>query len=66
MSKTAKYGDGLLKNVTLDLQAEFPGDTGLSLSNIKAARRWYKTYCQWVKKVNSLLTFSEVKQKTVF
>lgn len=24
MSKRAKYGDGLLKNVTIDLQAEFP------------------------------------------
>lgn len=39
MSRNAKYGDGLLKNVTLDLQAEFPGDSGLSLSNVKAARR---------------------------
>lgn len=50
MSKTAKYGDGLLRNITLDLQTEFPGDTGLSLTNIKAARRWYKTYNQWVTK----------------
>lgn len=50
MSTTAKYGDGLLKNITLDLQAEFPGDTGLSLTNIKAARRWYRTYSQWVVK----------------
>ncbi len=50
MAKSAKYGDGLLKNVTLDLQSEFPGDTGLSLSNIKAARRWYKTYFQWIEK----------------
>lgn len=57
MSKTAKYGDGLLKNVTLDLQAEFPGDTGLSLSNIKAARRWYKTYCQWVTKSQQPVDF---------
>ncbi|MBD5325864.1 MAG: DUF1016 domain-containing protein [Bacteroides sp.] len=50
MSKSAKYGDGLLKNITLDLQAAFPGDTGLSLSNIKSARRWYKTYSQWITK----------------
>lgn len=57
MSKTAKYGDGLLKNVTLDLQAEFPGDTGLSLSNIKAARRWYKTYSQWVTKSQQAVDF---------
>lgn len=57
MSKTAKYGDGLLKNVTLDLQAEFPGDTGLSLSNIKSARRWYKTYYQWVIKSQQAVDF---------
>ncbi len=24
MSKTTKYGEGLLKNISLDLQAEFP------------------------------------------
>jgi len=57
MSKTAKYGDGLLKNTTLDLQAEFPGDTGLSLSNIKAARRWYKSYYEWVEKSQQLVDF---------
>lgn len=57
MSKTAKYGDGLLKNTTLDLQAEFPGDTGLSLSNIKAARRWYKSYYEWVEKSQQPVDF---------
>lgn len=57
MSQTSKYGDGLLKNVSLDLQSEFPGDTGLSLSNIKAARRWYKTYYQWVIKSQQAVDF---------
>ena len=57
MSKTSKYGDGLLKNITLDLQAEFPGDSGLSLSNIKAARRWYKAYYQWVIKSQQPVDF---------
>ncbi len=57
MSRNAKYGDGLLKNVTLDLQAEFPGDSGLSLSNVKAARRWYKTYLQWVAKSQQPVDF---------
>lgn len=57
LSKTARYGDGLLKNITLDLQADFPGDTGLSLSNIKAARRWYKTYSQWVAKSQQPVDF---------
>lgn len=57
MSKTTKYGEGLLKNISLDLQAEFPGDTGLSLTNIKAARRWYKTYYQWVAKGQQAVDF---------
>ena len=57
MAKKAKYGDGLLKNITLDLQSEFPGDSGLSLSNIKAARRWYKTYYQWVTKSQQPVDF---------
>lgn len=59
LSQTAKYGDGLLKNVSLDLQSEFPGDTGLSLSNIKAARRWYKTYNLWVTKSQQAVDFFE-------
>lgn len=63
MSKTAKYGDGLLKNVTLDLQAEFPGDSGLSLTNIKAARRWYKTYSQWLAKSQQFVDFFGDKAK---
>lgn len=57
MSQKSKYGDGILKNMTLDLQAEFPGDTGLSLTNIKAARRWYKTYFQWVEKSQQPVDF---------
>lgn len=63
MSKTAKYGDSFLKNITLDLQAEFPGDTGLSLTNIKAARRWYKTYNQWVAKSQQAVDFFGDKTK---
>lgn len=59
LSETARYGDGLLKNISLDLQTEFPGDTGLSLSNIKAARRWYKTYYLWVTKSQQAVDFFE-------
>lgn len=63
LTKTAKYGDGLLNNITLDLQAEFPGDTGLSLTNVKAARRWYKAYRQWVTKSQQPVDFfgSDIK-----
>lgn len=57
MSKSSSYGDGLISNVSLDLQAEFPGDRGLSLTNIKSARRWYKTYYQWVVKSQQPVDF---------
>lgn len=59
LSETARYGDGLLKNISLDLQTEFPGDTGLSLSKIKAARRWYKTYYLWITKSQQAVDFFE-------
>ena len=64
ISKHSKYGDSLLKNVTLDLQAEFPGDTGLSLTNVKAARRWYKVYNEWFAKSQQAVDFfgEEVKE----
>ena len=57
MSEFSKYGDALLKNISLDLQAEFPNESGLSLTNIKAARRWYKTYFQWVTKSQQVVDF---------
>ncbi|MBD5378532.1 MAG: DUF1016 domain-containing protein [Bacteroides sp.] len=57
MAKESKYGDGLLKNLSIDLQSEFPGDTGLSLTNIKSARRWYNTYYKWIIKSQQAVDF---------
>lgn len=42
----AKWGSGFLKRTSLNLQEAFPGSTGLSYENLKAARRWYKFYYQ--------------------
>ncbi len=39
--KTAKWGSGFLKQLSKDLQNEFPGIKGFSYRNIKYIRQWY-------------------------
>ncbi len=43
---TAKYGSAFFDCLSLDLKAEFPGQTGFSATNIKYAKRWYEFYSQ--------------------
>lgn len=40
----ARWGTGFLRRLSLDLQEEFPGSSGLSYDNLKLARRWYRFY----------------------
>lgn len=40
------WGSGFLKNLSIDLQKEFPNSSGLSYSNLKYARQWYLFYTQ--------------------
>lgn len=42
----AKYGSAFFDCLSLDLKAEFPGQTGFSVTNIKYAKRWYEFYNQ--------------------
>lgn len=42
--KTAKWGSGFLKQLSVDLMAEFPDMKGFSFSNIKYIRQWYLFY----------------------
>lgn len=42
----AKYGSAFFDCLSLDLKAEFPGQTGFSATNIKYAKRWYEFYNQ--------------------
>jgi predicted nuclease of restriction endonuclease-like (RecB) superfamily len=41
---TAKWGDGLLSQLSRDLMAEFPEMKGFSLSNLKYIKQWYLFY----------------------
>ena len=40
----AKWGSAFFDCLSLDLKAEFPGQTGFSVTNLKYAKRWYEFY----------------------
>lgn len=44
MKAETTWGSGVVKNLSLDLQHEFPNSKGLSYSNLKYARQWYAFY----------------------
>jgi len=48
--KNAKWGDGLLKQLSIDLSSEFPDMKGFSLSNLKYIKQWYLFYSQEIGK----------------
>lgn len=39
------WGKGVMKQLSLDLRASFPEQTGFSLTNLKYVKRWYEFYC---------------------
>lgn len=41
---TTNWGDGFLRQLSLDLTAEFPDIKGFSLSNLKYVKQWYLFY----------------------
>lgn len=49
--RDAKWGDGFLKQMSRDLQAEFPGLTGFSFTNLKYMRQWVSFWQQAVAKM---------------
>ncbi len=51
------YGKGFIKQLSLDLKAEFPDQTGFSLSNLKYARKWYSFYREEVIKSQRAVGF---------
>lgn len=51
------WGSGFLKRLSLDLQREFPHNSGLSYSNLKYARQWYLFYYEQLTKSPQLAGF---------
>ncbi|MCB1193523.1 MAG: DUF1016 family protein [Leptospiraceae bacterium] len=48
--ESAKWGDGFLKQLSLDLSSEFPNIKGFSERNIKYIRQWYLFYSKEIEK----------------
>lgn len=44
--ESAKYGSAFFDCLSLDLKAEFPAQSGFSVTNIKYVKRWYEFYNQ--------------------
>jgi predicted nuclease of restriction endonuclease-like (RecB) superfamily len=44
--KNTKWGDGFLKQLSIDLSSEFPDMKGFSLSNLKYIKQWHLFYSQ--------------------
>ena len=44
-----RWGNGVVEQVSLDLQAEFPNSKGLSADNLWAMKRWYSFYVEKIK-----------------
>ncbi len=52
--ETANWGDGLLKQVSSDLQKEFPGMKGFSETNLKYMKKWYSFFVKSPQVVDDL------------
>lgn len=46
--QTARWGSGFLKQLSVDLMAEFPDMKGFSLRNLEQIRRWYLFYAEGI------------------
>ena len=53
--ETAKYGSAFFDCLSLDLKAEFPGQSGFSAANIRYAKRWYEFYNQEVENLQRVV-----------
>ncbi len=40
----SKWGSGFFNQLSLDMKAMFPGDSGFSVTNLKYMKRWYAFY----------------------
>lgn len=48
MKAESKWGSGFFNQLSLDMKAEFPNETGFSVTNLKYMKRWYDFYYQRV------------------
>ena len=46
MKVESKWGSGLFNQLSLDMKAMFPNETGFSVTNLKYMKRWYSFYAE--------------------
>ena len=46
-----RWGSGVVEQVSLDLQAAFPGSKGFSASNLWRMKQWYQFFCDDTEKL---------------
>lgn len=49
-----RWGSGIVEQVSLDLQAEFPGSKGFSTTNLWYMKQWYQFYSTAIPKLQQL------------
>lgn len=63
IQKDSQYGDRIIKQLAIDIKAEFPGLSGFSLSNLKYCKQFYQ-FWQFAGKSQQAVGFSEGFEKS--
>lgn len=63
LHKKAKYGTAFFDCLSLDLKAEFPGQSGFSATTIKTSFRWYRFYNQGFKNRQQVVDDSDMPEQ---
>ncbi len=63
--RNAKWGDGFLKQLSIDLSSEFPDMKGFSLSNLKYIKQWYLFYSQEIGKSQQVVGQKPIAKQAV-
>lgn len=61
--KHSKWGEGLLRQMSIDLKKTFPDMTGFSETNLKTMRLWYRFYAE---AVNGQQVVDELRSDDIF
>lgn len=57
-----RWGEGVIKNLSIDLQRETPNATGLSRTNIYYAKKFYRLYSQYIQIIPQTMGQTEAEK----
>ena len=58
-----RWGAGVVEQLSLDLQAEFPNERGFSVANLWFMKKWYQFYSEKLYQAGRELQFIDIKAK---